>query len=276
MRYWHLANILIDRQRAKGKMKNKKVESQVVNINKYENNFQDKYEDLEVKLGYVFSDKGLLQSALTHTSYFHQRVASGKPTKEGNERLEFLGDSILGFVVSDYIFRKYPSIPEGELTRQRALLICEKTLHSIAVSITLGQYLFLSKGEELTGGRQRQSILADAMEAIFGAVYLDGGILPVSQMIIKMLTPHIEIYFSGNYHADNKSRFQEMIQAIPGNQGLADIKYEMLHAEGPDHKKIFTVRLLYKAKEVGIGTGCSKKDAQQNAAREALLHFENL
>ncbi len=219
--------------------------------------------ELEDVIGYHFKDKGNLQLALTHSSYANERRAEGLTS---NERLEFLGDSVLNIITSDYIYKKHPELPEGELTKTRAAIVCESSLMKCADKISLGEYLYLGRGEENTGGRKRTSILSDAFEALIGAIYLDGGIENAGSFILRSME---EIYRNINnkeVFKDYKTHFQEMIQ----KQSDQHITYKILDEKGPDHDKIFVAQLLVGNKSYGTGEGRTKKEAEQNAAKAAL------
>ena len=202
---------------------------------------------LEKKLGYTFRCKEQLQAALYHSSYANEHRCCGVSS---NERLEFLGDAVLGLVTADYLYHKHPDLPEGDLTRMRAALVCEESLYEVAQRLGLGSELRLGKGEEAGGGRQRPSILADATESVFAAVYLDGGMEAARALI----------------HRDYKTELQELVQRR-SNQTL---HYEMIGATGPDHARQFTCAVLLNGETAGTGTGRSKKEAEQSAAKAAL------
>ena len=215
---------------------------------------------LEEKLGYTFQDKSLLENALTHSSCANE----SKGRLHSNERLEFLGDSILGMVVADYLFRTHPDLPEGDLTRTRAALVCEGSLVEVAQCLELGAYLKLGKGEEAGGGRTRPSIRADAVEAVLAAVYLDGGIGSARKIIQKyILSREIE---GLNSQRDYKTALQELIQRESGQS----LKYRLTGSEGPDHDKRFFVEVDLNGQPVGAGKGRSKKEAEQMAAKAAI------
>lgn len=218
--------------------------------------------ELEERLGYRFADERHLSLALNHSSYANEHRAEKMPS---NERLEFLGDSVLGFVTAEYLYLRYGEIPEGDLTRRRASLVCEQSLYRVAQSIHLGSYLNLGHGEELGGGRQRPSILADAMEAVFAAVYLDGGMEAASALIYRVLLDHEQEHSPGPLK-DYKTMLQEICQHKGGKQ----LSYRLIEESGPDHNKRFTVEALLGSESVGTGTGRSKKEAEQDAARDAL------
>ena len=215
---------------------------------------------LEEKLGYTFQNTALLENALTHSSCANE--SRGK--LQSNERLEFLGDSILGMVVADHLYRNHPDLPEGELTRTRAALVCEESLVEVAAELNLGEYLRLGKGEESGGGRHRPSIQADAVEAVLAAVYLDGGIGSARKIIQRyILCREIE---GLNSSRDYKTALQELVQRESGQV----LGYQLIGAEGPDHAKIFSVEVDLNGIPIGQGRGRSKKEAEQNAAKAAI------
>ena len=215
---------------------------------------------LEEKLGYTFQNRALLENALTHSSCANE--SRGK--LQSNERLEFLGDSILGMVVADHLYRNHPDLPEGVLTRTRAALVCEDSLVVVAEELGLGQYLRLGKGEETGGGRNRPSIRADAVEAVLAAVYLDGGIGSARKIIQKYILSREVAGLTKP--RDYKTALQELVQRESG-QVLA---YRLTGEEGPDHNKRFFVEVTLNGKSVGQGSGRSKKEAEQMAAKAAI------
>jgi ribonuclease-3 len=218
---------------------------------------------LEDMLGYRFRDRNLLETALTHSSYANEKHHDGQ---ESYERLEFLGDSILGHITADFLYRQDPPIPEGRMTRLRAELVCEQSLHRIAQHLNLGHYMRLGKGEERTHGRERPSILADMVESILAAMYLDSGSLEETRrFVMKELLLQADL---GEQHRseDYKTALQELVQRKPNQT----ISYEMMGQSGPDHDKTFLFRVLINGAPVGEGSGRSKKEAEQMAAREAL------
>ncbi len=216
--------------------------------------------ELEEKLGYRFKDRGLLEHAMTHSSYANEHRGAGLTS---NERLEFLGDSVLGVVVADYLFRAHPDMPEGELTRTRAALVCEGSLHEVAKSLGLGRYLRLGKGEDAGGGRKRPSILADATEAMLAAVYLDGGMEAV-RPIIRALILDKEREKAAD--RDYKTALQELVQRTPG----AAVSYRLVRESGPDHCRSFEMEASVDGGVIGTGAGRTKKEAEQMAAKAAL------
>ena len=217
--------------------------------------------DLEKAIGYRFKNISLLQNALAHSSYANERWHNSLMS---NERLEFLGDSILGMTVADYLYRNFPDRPEGELTRMRADMVCEKTLAAVANQIGLGQHLLLGHGEERFGGRGRESILADAVESIIAACYLDGGLESAAAFIRSFILCHVPVKQLQN--VDYKTKLQELVQRKK-NQSLA---YVLVGESGPDHDKSFMVEVSLNETVVGQGSGRSKKRAEQDAARAAI------
>ena len=219
---------------------------------------------LEEKLGYTFQSPELLENALTHSSCANE--SRGK--LQSNERLEFLGDSILGMVVADHLYRNHPDLPEGELTRTRSALVCEESLVEVAQALGLGEYLKLGKGEEAGGGRHRPSIQADAVEAVLAAVYLDGGIERARAFLLPMLEGAIAESASRGSE-DYKSKLQKIVQQTPEEL----LEYEQIGEEGPPHDRIFTFTVKLNSNVLGTGSGRSKREAEQAAAREALKYF---
>lgn len=214
--------------------------------------------DFEQKIGYEFKDKSLLLRALTHSSY-----ANEKGTGLDNERLEFLGDSVLGFITAEYLFEHYKNKQEGELTKKRAYAVCEKTLFGYAEKIGLGDMILLGKGEEHTGGRQRPSIVSDAFEAVIAAIYLDGGIEETKKFVL----PFIELSSEEQpVFKDYKSTLQEVLQQNPTEK----FEYVVVGETGPDHNKEFVVEIHMNSNVIGRGVGKSKKKAEQEAAKSAL------
>lgn len=219
---------------------------------------------LEEKLGYTFRDPSLLENALTHSS----RANESRGTLSSNERLEFLGDSILGMVVADHLYRNHPDLPEGELTRTRAALVCEESLVEVAQELNLGEYLRLGKGEEAGGGRNRPSIRADAVEAVLAAVYLDGGIGSARKIVQKYILSR-EVAGLTKPH-DYKTALQELVQRESGQV----LQYRLTGEEGPDHDKRFFMEVTLNGTPIGSGTGRSKKEAEQMAAHAAIKALE--
>ncbi len=215
---------------------------------------------LEERLGYQFTDRSLLENALTHSSYANEHRDAGMSS---NERLEFLGDSVLGMVVADHLYREHPRMPEGELTRTRAALVCEGSLVEVARALELGRYLRLGKGEDAGGGRERPSILADATEAVLAAIYLDGGIAQARRVIRALILGNEEEMSASR---DYKTALQELVQRESGQK----LAYRLVAEEGPDHAKRFSVEVELNGKTVGAGEGRTKKAAEQNAAKAAI------
>ena len=220
--------------------------------------------NLQKTLGYTFKNPKLLEAALTHSSYANENKKSGAVS---NERLEFLGDSVLGMAVSTLIYMTDPNMPEGQMTRLRAELVCEKSLAALAASFGLGECLFLGRGEEKGGGRERPSILADAVEAILAAIYLDGGFEPVKKFIMEHLAPQAERMQFENF--DYKTTLQEVVQEKSGQE----LSYHTTSESGPDHMKSFTVEVRLNGVVLGQGAGSSKKMAEQAAAKSALAGY---
>ena len=216
--------------------------------------------ELEEKIGYKFKKREYLRRAMTHSSY------SGGKNNGSNERLEFLGDSVLQITVSQYLFTNMTTVPEGGLTKLRASIVCENSLYNFANRIELGKYILLGKGEEMTGGRTRRSILADAFEAMIAAVYLDGGMDAAMAMIMRFV-PSIEALKSGKVKlGDYKTVLQEIIQKNPEEK----VSYEVVESSGEQHKKRFTAQVLLNGQIIGKGSGLSEKEAEQEAAKEAV------
>ena len=217
--------------------------------------------DLETAIGYRFHNIQLLHNALTHSSYANERWHNSLLS---NERLEFLGDSILGMLVAEYLYRNFPDRPEGELTRMRADMVCEQTLAAAANKIGVGEHLLLGHGEERFGGRSRNSILADAMESIIAACFLDGGIIAALKVVQQFIL--VEVPVTKLHNVDYKTQLQELVQQKK-NQVLS---YALVGESGPDHDKQFEVEVSLNGTVVGSGTGSSKKRAEQSAAASAI------
>ncbi|MCI5728414.1 MAG: ribonuclease III [Clostridia bacterium] len=217
--------------------------------------------ELEKKLQYTFRDKELLRTALTHSSYANEH--KGKAVC--NERLEFLGDAVLGVVVADYLYLHFPDMPEGELTKKRAALVCEKALSGFSRQLGLGEYLRLSRGEQHSGGKDRSSILCDVFEAVIAAIYLDAGMERAREHILRFVLPQIKQAGTRPFK-DYKTTLQEIIQQNPEEE----LRYVLTGESGPDHDKHFTVEVHLNSNVIGKGGGRSKKEAEQQAAREAL------
>lgn len=217
--------------------------------------------ELEESICYKFKNRNLIVNALSHSSYANEN----KQPQGSNERLEFLGDSVLSVVVSEYLYTHLTSVAEGDLTKLRASLVCEKSLHGFARKIDLGRYLLLGKGEENTGGRERPSILADAFEAVIAAIYLDGGMEAASAHILRFIPQDLQKGAKAAF-GDFKTVLQEVVQKNPEEK----VEYVLIGEEGPDHNKRFVVEVMLNSQVIGKGKGRSKKDAEQLAAREAL------
>ncbi len=220
-------------------------------------------EGIEKEIGYTFQNKELLKTALTHTSYAYEKHI------ESNEKLEFLGDSILEFLSSRYLFTHYTNLKEGEMTKVRASVVCEKSLYKIATNHHFGEYLRLGKSEKVNGGNKRPAILADSVEAIIAAMYLDGGLEPVNTFIIENLKEEIEQASTHVGDKDYKTVLQEKLQEA----GDVKIEYDIIHESGPDHDKRFEAQVRFNGKILATGNGKSKKGAEMQAAKKAL---ENL
>lgn len=224
--------------------------------------------ELEAKLKYTFKDKQLLIKALTHSSFANE-LKSKNIKAEYNERLEFLGDSVLSLSVSEYLYNCYPHLPEGDLSKVRAGTVCEKALDGFAREIGLGEYLFLGHGEELTNGRNRPSILADAFEAVLGAMFTDGGIEPVKNFVLPFASREIETIIKRGNTKDYKSMLQQFVQQEQGDV----LEYKLINETGPAHDRIFETVACLNGNVIGKGTGKSKRESEQNAAKEALSLF---
>ena len=217
-------------------------------------------------IGYHFHDEKLLRQALTHSSFANEKHLK---KHSDNERLEFLGDAVLEIISSEFLYKEYPDKPEGELTKLRASIVCEPTLALCTKDIALGEYLLLGKGEDQTGGRGRKSILSDALEAVIGAIYLDGGFANAKEFILRFIMndmEHKQLFY------DSKTILQEMVQS----QGEEPLVYELLGEKGPDHNKTFEVRALIGTEEIGRGTGRTKKAAEAMAAYKGILKLKEM
>lgn len=220
---------------------------------------------LESKLKYHFSDPSILFHALYHSSYANEMRMS---KEKNNERLEFLGDAVLELVTSEYVYKEYTNLSEGDLTKLRASIVCEQTLSTCARDINIGEFLFLGKGEDISGGRDRDSILSDALEAIIGAIYLDGGFTNAKEFIISFILADLK---NKDLFFDSKTILQEIIQNIDNKQKL---RYKLISEEGPDHNKTFTVAVCVGNDEIGSGSGRTKKAAEQEAAYQAIQRLK--
>ena len=226
----------------------------------------EKLKELEEKIGYQFQDINLLKNALTHSSYANEHRM---PRFANNERLEFLGDAVLELVTSEFLFHNKKKMVEGAMTKMRASMVCEPTLAFCTREFNLGSYLLLGKGEELTGGRERDSIVSDAMEALIGAIYLDGGFANAKEFINRFILSdleHKQLFF------DSKTILQEMVQSSADGT----LSYELIREEGPDHDKRFVVQVMIGKEPAGVGSGRTKKAAEQEAAYAAIKKLKKL
>lgn len=223
----------------------------------------------EKAIGYEYKNKQLLLTALTHSSFANECKPKGE-TPEYNERLEFLGDSVLSIIISDYLFRHYPNMPEGDLTRIRAGVVCEKTLGKLALNLNLGNYMRLGHGEELSNGRQRVSILADALEALLASIYLDSGSREaVESFLMPRILPEIKQFIENGQNKDYKTLLQQIVQQEQGEK----LEYVLVNEYGPDHAKTFEIEARLNSNIIGHGVGKSKREAEQMSAKEALVLF---
>lgn len=218
-------------------------------------------EKLEKNIGYTFKNKELLKTALTHTSYANEHAV------QSNEKLEFLGDSILEFVSSEYMYNKYTNLKEGEMTKVRATVVCEKSLYKIATLHNFSDFLYLGKSEVMTGGNKRPAILADSVEAVIAAMFIDGGLEPAKKFIIENLKNEIEIATKHVGQKDYKTVLQEELQ----KNGDVKIEYKIIKESGPDHDKTFEAEVSLNGKVLANGVGKSKKEAEMQAAKKALV-----
>ena len=219
--------------------------------------------DLEKKLNYTFRNQALLEEALNHSSYANEHRAGGL---RSNERLEFLGDSVLGFVTAEFLFLQHPDLPEGDLTKLRAAVVCEGALDEIAHEIGIPEAIRLGHGEEMGGGRKRASILADATEALLGAIFMDGGIEPARAFVLRFIPHKVEVALAGGAFKDYKTMLQEIVQ----KNKQETLEYRLAGQSGPDHDKRFKMELLLNSNVFAEGIGKSKKEAEQMAAKKAL------
>ena len=223
-------------------------------------------DNVEKSIGYVFKNKELLKTALTHTSYAYEHNV------ESNEKLEFLGDSILEFISSKYLYGKYVNLKEGEMTKVRASVVCENSLYKVAKQHNFSDFLYLGKSEVATGGKNRPAILADSVEAVIAAIYLDGGIEPVDKFIIENLKDAIEDATKHVGFKDYKTVLQEKLQ----QHGEVKIEYEIIKETGPDHNKAFEAQVKLNGKVLAKGKGKSKKEAHMQAAKKALENYDSV
>lgn len=242
-------------------------------LNKFSGKRENVNEDIRIKniqkeIKYKFKEIKILKNSLLHRSYVNDKKNMGI-LLESNERLEFLGDAVLEIIVSEYLFTKYPELPEGKLTKMRANAVCEKTLAQLAKRINLGEYIYLAKGEIQGGGREKASIVSDAFEALIGAIYLDGGFTAAKKFINDNIITKVEF----NYMSDDfKSRLQEILQKNSNKK----IQYTIIEEDGPAHKKRFVSQVTHGEEVIGSGEGKSKKEAEQNAAHKALENMDLL
>jgi ribonuclease-3 len=226
-------------------------------VTRQKNNYKSFLEDNKLS----FNNKDLLITALTHPSYYQERSSA----EASNQRLEFLGDAVLNLIVGEYIYKNFSDKAEGELTKIRARVVCESALVMVAKKLSLGSYIFLGRGEEMSGGRKRKSILADTVEAVIGAIYLDQGLESAEKFVLKYLEDEIFYTAQGDYY-DYKSRLQEFVQAWDKE----NVYYDLLEEHGPAHSKTFTMAVYYKGEKLASGSGRTKQEAEQKAAEEAL------
>ena len=227
--------------------------------------------ELEAKIGYTFKNREYLKTALTHSSYSNE-LKLKKVSVECNERLEFLGDSVLSITAAEYLFRTYAEYPEGELTRRRAVIVCRDALSSYAKTLSLGDYLYLGNGEEKNNARERKSLLENTFEALLGAIYLDSGIEGmkfISELVVPFFKKELDAWEQGKIVKDYKSELQQIIQ----QSGVDTLTYVTVGESGPDHEKTFLVEARMNSNIIGRGKGSSKREAEQNAAKEALELF---
>lgn len=230
--------------------------------------------ELEAKLGYKFKNISYLKTALTHSSYSNE-LKLKRVNVECNERLEFLGDSVLSITAAEYLFKTYSDYPEGELTRRRAVIVCRDALSSYAKELTLGDYLFLGNGEEKNNARERKSLLENTFEAVLGAIYLDSGVEGmrfISELVVPFFKKELDAWEQGKVVGDYKSELQQIIQ----QSGVDTLTYVTVGESGPDHEKTFLVEARMNSNIIGHGKGSSKREAEQNAAKEALELFGEL
>ncbi|EPR12830.1 ribonuclease III [Ruminiclostridium papyrosolvens] len=229
--------------------------------------YDNSISELENIIGHNFKNKDVIFAAITHSSFANEKKA--KKLKY-NERLEFLGDSVLGLIISEYLFQKRPNLPEGELSVTRAKIVCENSLSQCATDISLGKYLLLGKGEELSGGREKISLLSDAFEALIGALYIDGGFETAKVFVYKYMDKIIKSCIEGKLFYDYKTQLQELVQ----QNGEQQISYIVTDQFGPDHNKTFITEVKINGAIQGQGKGHSKKEAEQNAAKDALNNLK--
>lgn len=229
--------------------------------------YNDCLDELQKKLAVDFENKQLIMIALTHSSYANQ-----KKNVKYNERLEFLGDAVLQIVISEYLFLNYEDKSEGELSKKRSLIVCENSLFKVAKQWELGNYILMSNGEEMTGGRTRVSILSDCVEAIIAAIYLDKGIHASQKFILRNFRETIESAMKNQIIMDYKTKLQEVLQ----KKGEVDIQYNLVKFEGPPHRRKFYISVIYNGEVHGTGSGYSKKEAEQDAAETSLRKMDGV
>lgn len=237
-------------------------------MNNVNHSVEDSVHSLLKRLALRCNDENLYKTALTHGSFAYENRFL---VQENNQRLEFLGDAVLELIVSDYLYRTYPDYTEGELTKLRAAIVCAPSVARIGHQLNLGAYLMMGKGEEKSGGRERPSILADAFESLLGAVYLDQGWEAARKFALDCLKPIIKDIFAGRLERDYKTELQEILQ----RQSNDPVQYIILNEKGPAHNKIFTAAVIYRKQEIGRGVGCSKKEAESQAAAQALEKIDS-
>ena len=230
---------------------------------------KEKFAKLEREIGVSFENTPLLVHALSHSSYIYERDL---PYSDGNERLEFLGDSVLGLVMAEYVYGLYPNSDEGILSKIKSVVVSKKILARTALRLGLGEFIYLGRGEELTGGRQRRSLLANVMESLIGAVYLDQGFESAKEFVLRNLAHEVEPAAMGKSIRDNKSELQELAQRRSGQVP----RYRVTHTDGPDHDRVFEIEVYLEDNCCGVGTGKSKKSAEQKAAAAALRRLKEL
>jgi ribonuclease-3 len=227
-------------------------------------NTEDTVKDISLKLGIKWKNIELLSNALTHSSYTFE----GKGRPANNQRLEFLGDAVLELVVSEFLYNSFPLYAEGELTKLRAAIVCEPSLARVSRKLGLGRSLFMGRGEERSGGRDRPSILADAFESVLGAVYLDQGLARAGKFALSHLEEVVADVLQGRVDRDYKTELQETLQ----KRYNSPVSYTILKEDGPPHNRLFTAGVIFLGRQMGTGAGHSKKEAEQQAARDALQH----
>lgn len=235
------------------------------------NSFPRPLSELEEKIGYTFKDKYHLRTALTHSSYSNE-MRTKNVDIEYNERMEFLGDSVLSIITSQYIFGKFKELPEGELTKIRSNTVCEGALHEFSTELALGDYMYLGHGEERNGGRYHKAILADAFEALLAAIYLDGGLAKAEKFLLPYITVKIDKLIKQGRREDYKSLLQQFVQKSQGEI----LEYVQVGEEGPAHEKCFYFEVRLNNTTIGKGKGSTKREAEQQSAREALILFGEL